>query len=136
MRAGSLTAQFFAGWSNPREFPPEAAIRRTLGFVDALRQSCDDHRNEIELACTAADVRRLKAEGKLAAIGCVEGGHSIEDDLGVLRIYHELGIRYMTLTWNNTNNWADDVLDEPRHDGLNDLGREVVREIEPSRDHR
>ena len=129
MRQGGLTAQFFAAWSNPVRYPQEAAIRRTLGFIDALRQACDRNAGQIEIALTAADVRRLKAEDKLAAVVCVEGGHSIEDDLGVLRVYHDLGVRYMTLTHNNTNMWADGILDDPRHDGLSDFGRDVVREM-------
>ena len=129
MREGGLTAEFFAAWSDPRSFDDDVAIRRTLDFIDALHRSCADNSDQIELARTAADVRRLKAQGKLAAIACIEGGHSIEDDLGVLRMYHELGVRYMTLTWNNTNAWADGVMDDPRHDGLNDLGRDVVREM-------
>lgn len=74
----------------------------------------------MEISLTASDIRRLKAEGKLAAILCIEGGHSIEDDLGV---------RYMTLTWNNTNLWADGILDSPKHDGLNELGRKIIQEM-------
>ena len=129
MRQGGLTAQFFAAFASPVHYPPEGAIRRTLGYIDALRQMCSHHADQIEIAETAADIRRLKAQDKLAAVVCVEGGHSIEDDLGVLRVYHALGARYMTLTHNNTNNWADGILDEPRHQGLTDFGREVVREM-------
>ncbi len=129
MRAGGVTAQFLAAWVDPGKFGPETYVRRTLDFIDAMHRTCAAHPGQIELARTAADVRRLKAAGKLAAVLCIEGGHSIDDDLAVLRVYHQLGVRYMTLTWNNTNNWADGILDEARHDGLNDLGREVVREM-------
>ena len=82
-----------------------------------------------ELAGSAKDIRRIVDAGKLAGVLCLEGGHAIEDDLAVLRQFYELGIRYMTLTHNNGNNWADGVLDEPRHDGLTDFGRDVVREM-------
>ena len=129
MRAGGVTAQFLAAWVDPGRFGPETYVRRTLDFIDAMYRTCAAHPDQIELARTAGDVRRLKAAGKLAAILCIEGGHSIDDDLAVLRVYHQLGVRYMTLTWNNTNNWADGILDEARHDGLNDLGREVVGEM-------
>ena len=129
MRAGGVNAQFMAAWVDPARFGPEAYVRRTLGFIDAMHRTCAAHPDQIELARTASDVRRLKAAGKLAAILCIEGGHSIDDDLAVLRMYHQLGVRYMTLTWNNTNNWADG-LDEARHGGLNDLGRAVVREMD------
>ena len=130
MRRGGLTAQFFAAWSNPQRYSQQAAIRRTIDFIDALRQTCERNGDQIEIARTAADIRRLKAEDKLAAIECVEGGHSIDDDLGVLRAYFDLGARYMTLTHNNTNNWADGIADEPRNGGLSDFGREVVREMD------
>ena len=129
MRAGGIDAQFMAAWVDPARFGPESYVRRTLGFIDAMHRACAAHPDQLELALTAADVRRIKAAGKLAAILCVEGGHSIDDDLAVLRTYHRLGVRYMTLTWNNTNNWADG-LDEARHGGLNDLGRAVVREMD------
>jgi membrane dipeptidase len=130
MRQGGLTAQFFAAWSNPQRYSQQAAIRRTIDFIDALHQTCERNGDQIEIARTAADIRRLKAEDKLAAVVCVEGGHSIDDDLGVLRAYFDLGARYMTLTHNNTNNWADGIADEPRNGGLSDFGREVVREMD------
>ena len=130
MRAGGVTAQFMAAWVDPGKFGPETYVRRTLDFIDAMHRTCAAHPDQVDLARTAADVRRLKAAGKLAAILCIEGGHSIDDDLAVLRTYHRLGVRYMTLTWNNTNNWADGILDEARHGGLNDLGRAVVREMD------
>ena len=130
MRAGGVSAQFFAGWADPARFGPEAYVRRTLEFIDAMYRICAAHPDEIELARTASDIRRLKAAEKLAAILCVEGGHSIDDNLAVLRVYHQLGVRYMTLTWNNTNNWADGVLEEARHDGLTEFGREVIREMD------
>ena len=129
MRAGNVTAQFFACYVSPDQIPKKRCIQRVLDQADAVKQLCAGYPDEIQLARTAKDVRRIAGDGKLSAILCIEGGHAIEDDLAVLRQFHELGIRYMTLTWNNTNNWADGVLDKPRHDGLNDFGRDVVREM-------
>ncbi len=129
MRRGNMMAQFFACYASPDQIPKGQAIQRTLQYVDAMNRLCANYPDDIELARTAADVRRITGERRVAGILCIEGGHSIEDDLAVLRVYHDLGIRYMTLTWNNTNNWADGVLDEPRHDGLTDFGREVVLEM-------
>ena len=129
MRRGNMMAQFFACYAAPEHIPGGKAIQRTLQFVDAMNRLCAGYPDDIELARTAADVRRVTGKDKIAGILCVEGGHSIEDDLAVLRVYHDLGVRYMTLTWNNTNNWADGVLDDPRHDGLTDFGREVVLEM-------
>ncbi len=130
MRAGNQTAQFFAAYVHPSYMEQGLAVQRILRYTDAFRRLCEKHPGEIEQARTAADVRRIAESGKLAGILCLEGGHAIMDDLAVLRELHELGVRYMTLTHNNTNNWADGVLDEPRHDGLTDFGREVIREME------
>ena len=81
------------------------------------------------LATTVADIRRAKRQGKIAALMGIEGGHAIEDSLPALREFYRLGVRYMTLTWNNTHNWADAGRGPKKHGGLNDFGREVVREM-------
>lgn len=130
MRDGHITAQFFAVGSSPEHLHTGRSIHEVLRQIDALKELCARYPEQIEQAYTASDVRRIVEDGKVAAILCLEGGHAIEDDLSVLRIYHELGIRYHGLTWNNTHGWADGILDEPQHDGLTDFGREVVRETE------
>ena len=130
MRSGNQTAQFFAAYVSPEYLDEGTAVQRVLRYTDAFRRLCEQYPDQIEQAKTASDVRRITGEGRLAGILCLEGGHAIMDDLGVLREFHELGVRYMTLTHNNTNNWADGVLDDPRHDGLTDFGRTVVKEME------
>ena len=129
MRAGNQTAQFFAAYIDPKYLEDGTAVKRVLRYIDAMNALCGKYPSEIELARTAKDVRRIVASGRLAGVLCLEGGHAIEDDLAVLRQFHELGVRYMTLTHNNTNNWADGVLDQARHNGLTDFGRDVVREM-------
>ena len=129
MQEGGIDGQFFAGWLNPHQYELNFGIQRLLRYFDAMHTTFKAHADRITQARTATDVRDAKAQGKIAGIPCIEGGHAIQDDLAALRMFHELGVRYMTLTWNNTNNWADGILDEPRHDGLNDLGREIVREM-------
>jgi membrane dipeptidase len=89
----------------------------------------DAHPEQIALALTAADVERIIASGKIAAILTVEGGHQIDDDLAILRIYHRLGIRAMTLTHFRNTTWADSSTDKPAHNGLTDFGKQVVREM-------
>src|SRR5439155_16287345 len=81
------------------------------------------------LATTAADVERIAGAGKIAAVLTLEGGHQIADDLAVLRVYHRLGLRSMTLTHFRNNNWADASTERPVHNGLTDFGKEVVREM-------
>jgi len=131
-RAGGLKAEFFSIWVEPR-FTGHYA-QRTLDLSDAVRRQVEQHPGQMGLATSAAEVRRLAAQGRFAALMGIEGGHSIENDLAELRDYYRLGVRYMTLTWSNTNDWADSSGDQndPRvthHNGLTDFGRQVVREM-------
>ena len=129
MKEGNQNVQFFACFASPGWIEKKKVVQVTLDYMDSFHTLMQNYPEQIEQATTADDVRRITDAGKLAGILCIEGGHSIDDDLSILRMYHRLGARYMTLTWNNTNNWADGVLDEPRHEGLNHFGREVVREM-------
>src|SRR5215213_3906915 len=81
------------------------------------------------MATSVADIRRAKKQDKVAALMGIEGGHAIENSLMALRDFYRLGVRYMTLTHNNTNDWADACCDAARNNGLSDYGREVVREM-------
>jgi membrane dipeptidase len=128
LHEGGTRAPFFALWV-PTYFPGSEAIRRTLDLRDAMQSLFDKHKDQIEHATTAADIERIVKAGKIAAFLTVEGGHTIDDDLRVLRMYYQLGIRSMTLTHSHNNNWADSSTDEPAHNGLTDFGKEVVREM-------
>ena len=129
MREGNQNVQFFACFAAPSWIEKKKVVQVTLDYMDSFHTLMRSYPDQIEQATTADDVRRITDAGKLVGILCIEGGHSIDDDLSILRMYHRLGARYMTLTWNNTNNWGDGVLDEPRHGGLNYFGKEVVREM-------
>ena len=129
MKEGNQNVQFFACFASPSWIEKKKVVQVTLDYMDSFHTLMGNYPDQIEQATTADDVRRITDAGKLAGILCIEGGHSIDDDLSILRMYHRLGARYMTLTWNNTNNWGDGVLDEPRHGGLNHFGKEVVREM-------
>jgi membrane dipeptidase len=128
LREGGTHAPFFALWV-PVYFPGAEAVRRTLDLRDAMQSMLDAHQDQMELATTAADIRRIVKAHKIAAFLTVEGGHTIDDDLRVLRMYYQLGIRSMTLTHSRNNNWADSATDKPVHNGLTDFGKEVVREM-------
>jgi membrane dipeptidase len=128
LREGEMHAPFFAFWV-PVFFRGAEAVRRTLDLRDAMQSVFDAHRDKIEQATTAADIERIVKARKIAAFLTIEGGHAIDDDLRVLRIYYQLGIRSMTLTHARNNNWADSSSDTPAHDGLTDFGKEVVREM-------
>jgi len=128
LHEGGTHAPFFAPWV-PVYFPGSEAVRRTPDLRDAMQSLFDTHKDQIEHATTAADIERIVKTGKIAAFLTVEGGHTIDDDLRVLRMYYQLGIRSMTLTHSRNNNWVDSSTDEPAHNGLTDFGKEVVREM-------
>jgi membrane dipeptidase len=89
----------------------------------------DANPDQIELAHNASDILRIHRAGRIAALLTIESGHAIADDLGVLRMFHKLGVRSMTLVHFRNNNWADSSTDEPRHNGLTQFGKDVVREM-------
>ena len=123
-----MNAPFFALWV-PAYYRGSEAVRRTLDLRDAMQALFDAHPELIELATSAADIERITKTGKIAAILSLEGGHQIDDDLAVLRMYQRLGIRAMTLTHFKNNNWADSSTDKPAHNGLTPFGKQVVREM-------
>jgi membrane dipeptidase len=130
MRAGGVDAQFFSIWADPYEYWGTAARDRALALIGALDAQLEKHPERMERALTAADIRRISASGKLAALMGVEGGHAINDDLDVLREFYRRGVRYMTLTHSRTTNWAGSSGDEiGQVTGLSDFGVEVVREM-------
>src|SRR5215467_3782107 len=129
MKQGGLTAEFFSVYIKPDYVTKGGAARRTLDMIDSVYRAVERHPNDLMFATSVADIRRAKKQGKIAALMGIEGGHSIEDSLPTLREFYRLGVRYMTLTWNNTNNWADAGRGEKKHNGLSDFGKEVVQEM-------
>src|SRR5215211_685488 len=129
MKQGGMTAEFFSLYVKPWYVEHGGSARRTLDMIDSVYRAVERHPGDLMIATSVADIRRAKRSGKIAALMGIEGGHAIEDSLPTLREFYRLGVRYMTLTWNNTNNWADANRDPKRHGGLNDFGREVVREM-------
>ena len=128
LRESGMRAPFFALYV-PTYYKGSEAVRRTLQLRDAMQGVLDAHPDQIELAVTASDVERIVKSGKIAAVLTIESGHAIADDLSVLRTYHRLGVRSMTLTHFRNTNWADSSTDTPQHNGLSEFGREVVREM-------
>lgn len=129
MKQGGLNAEFFSLYVKPWYVEHGGAARRTLDMIDSVYRAVERHPNELMIATTAADIRRAKAQGKIACLMGIEGGHAIEDSLATLREFYRLGVRYMTLTWNNTNDWADAGRGEKKHNGLSEFGKDVVREM-------
>ena len=129
MKQGGLTAEFFSLYIRPWYVEHGGAARRTRDMIDSVYRAVERHPNDLMLGTSAADIRRAKKQKKIAALMGIEGGHAIENSLAALREFHRLGVRYMTLTWNNTNDWADAGRGEKKHNGLSEFGKDVVREM-------
>ncbi len=131
---GNLGAEFFSIWVDPGRLKGQYA-RRTLELIDAVKQQVARHQDQMELVTSAEGIERAHRDHKLAALMGIEGGHSIEDSLGLLRQYYTLGVRYMTLTWANSNGWADssgdfnDASVQHTKEGLSEFGKDVVYEM-------
>ena len=131
---GNLGASFMSIWVEPDLFKGHYA-RRTLELIDGSRMQAAKHPDQIKFATSVADIEAARREHKYAMLMGIEGGHSIEDSLGLLRMYYDLGVRYMTLTWSNSNNWADSSGDDKdtsvphTKEGLSEFGKDVVYEM-------
>lgn len=128
LRRGGVSAQFWSVFV-PSDLPEPEAVAATLEQVDAVARLIAAYPHDLVAASTAHDVERARAEGRIASLMGIEGGHSIASSLGVLRSFARLGVRYMTLTHNDNNPWADSATDEPGVGGLSDEGCAVVREM-------
>jgi len=137
-RDGGLTAPFFSIYV-PAGLADHGAAHHALELIDITHRVVDAHPKDLTLAVSVADIRAAKQANKIGILMGIEGGHAIEDSLGVLREMYRAGVRYMTLTHTNTNHWADssgpfyepdfDPKKSAVHNGLTDFGREVVKEM-------
>ena len=139
-REGGVTAPFLAAYVNADFARTGGSAKKALEFIDLIHRLAEAHPKDLVFADSVAGIRQAKKDGKIAILIGIEGGHAIEDSLGALSSYYRLGVRYMTLTHTNTNNWADsagsffgaDLYDPKKtavHDGLTDHGREVILEM-------
>ena len=132
-KRGNLGAEFFSIWVEPETNQGHFA-RHTFDLIDSVYEQAARHPDRMMMAFSTNDIDRAHREHKLAALMGIEGGHSIENDIHLLRDYYRLGVRYMTLSWSNTNEWADSSgdIDDPKvqhHNGLTDFGKQVVLEM-------
>ena len=138
-REGGVTAPFLAAYVNADYAKSGGSAKKALEFIDLIHRIADEHPKDLVFADSIAGIRQAKKDGKIAILIGIEGGHAIEDSLGALSSFYRLGVRYMTLTHTNTNDWADSSGNffssdfDPKtyavHDGLTDFGREVVLEM-------
>ncbi|MGE0554003.1 MAG: dipeptidase [Gemmatimonadales bacterium] len=128
LRAGGVGTQFWSVYV-PSGLSPIEAMRAQLEQIDIARRIIDKYPADLGYAASVADIERERRAGRIASLLGIEGGHTIGNSLGALRAYYDLGVRYMTLTHFNTNDWADAATDSARHGGLTRFGREVVAEM-------
>src|SRR6202034_3683697 len=130
---GNLGAEFFSIWVDPETNQGHFA-QHTFDLIDSVYEQAAHHPDRMMMAFSVADIERAHKEHKLASLMGIEGGHSIENDMNLLRDYYRIGVRYITLSWSNTNEWADSSgdIDDPKiqhHNGLTDFGKQVVLEM-------
>ena len=128
LKKGMIGAQFWSVYT-PGDWRDSGYARIQLEQIDIARRLIAKYPDRFALALTANDIRRNFKQGKIGSLLGLEGGHAIENSLGALRAYYDLGVRYMTLTHNVTLDWADAANDSAKHDGLTPFGDSVVREM-------
>jgi membrane dipeptidase len=139
LKQGGMTGEFFSIYVDRQYATPDwisknyatqgGSARRALDLIDVSYRMIEKYPRDLMLATSTADIKRAKKEGKVGVLMGIEGGHAIENSLPALREFYRLGVRYMTLTHNNTNEWADACCDTARHGGLSEFGKEVVAEM-------
>jgi membrane dipeptidase len=129
LRKGNVGAQFWSAFVPANRRQKGTAVRETLEQIDIVHRLVQRYPDSLEMAGTVADIERIHKQGKIASLIGVEGGHSIDNSLGVLRMYYRLGVRYLTLTHSETIEWADSATDEAKHNGLTPFGEQVVQEM-------
>ncbi len=129
MKQGGVTGEFFSIYVDNEFVTKGQATRRAMDLIDVVYRAVERHPNDLMIATSVADIRRAKRQNKIAALVGIENGAAIDNSLKALRDFYRLGVRYMTLTHNFNNDWADSGREEPKHNGLTDFGKEVVREM-------
>jgi membrane dipeptidase len=129
LKEGGVDLQVFAVWVSP-DFLPDSAAREAFNLIDLFYQQLEKYPEDIELAKNISNFKKINKKGKIACVLGLEGGHSIEGNIALLRTFYRLGVRYMTLTWENSNPIASSAADtSTQKGGLTELGKEVIKEM-------
>jgi len=129
LRKGGVDAQVFVAYISPDHMRTGGGNQVCIEQIELIHSLVKSHPDELALALSAEDIPAISSQGKIAVLVGVEGGHAMENDLKNLERYYELGARYMTLTHNESTDWADASYDEPRHGGLSSFGKKVVKSM-------
>jgi len=129
LRQGGVGAQFWSAYVSTQTMKTGTSVKETLEQIDVIQRMVQQYPDTFAMAYSVDDIFRIRKEGKIASLIGVEGGHSIDNSLGVLRMYYALGVRYMTLTHTESLDWADSATDKPKSGGLSAFGEQVVQEM-------
>jgi len=129
LREGGVGAQFWAAYVPVSTRKSGTSVKLCLEQIDVIHRFVKKYPDAFELARSADDIVRARKAGKIASLIGIEGGHAIDDSLGLVRMYYDLGVRYMTLTHSESLDWADSATDKPKCNGLSPFGEDVVREM-------
>jgi membrane dipeptidase len=129
LRQGGIGAQFWSAWVPTETIKKGTAVKTTLEQIDAVHRMIERYPNDFELALGTNDIERIRKSGKIASLIGIEGGHSIDGSMDILRTMYRLGVRYMTLTHSESLDWADSATDTPRCNGLSPFGEDIIREM-------
>lgn len=129
LRAGGVGAQFWSAYVPVGTAKKGVAVKTTLEQIDVIHRLAARYPDDLEMAYSVADIERIKKAGRIASLIGVEGGHSIDNSVGTLRMLYKLGVRYMTLTHSESLDWADSATDAPKANGLTKQGEEIVLEM-------
>jgi membrane dipeptidase len=129
LKKGGVGVQFWSAYVPSRTAAKGKAVTTTLEQIDVIHRMVKRYPESLEFANGTDDIERIRQAGKIASLIGIEGGHSIDNSIGVLRMYHKLGVRYMTLTHSESLDWADSCTDKPKANGLSPFGEEVVLEM-------
>ncbi len=135
LKQSGITGEFFSIYVSAKYAKDGGSMRRAMDLIDTVYREAEKYPEKMTVCTTAAQIRQAKKQNKICALMGIEGGHAIEDSIFALRNFYRLGVRYLTLTHNNTNNWADACCDTrdgkpyKPHNGLSDFGKEVIKEM-------
>ncbi|HEV3204230.1 MAG TPA: dipeptidase, partial [Gemmataceae bacterium] len=129
LRQGGVGAQFWSAYVSTRTMKTGTSVKETLEQIDVIHRMVKQYPDTFAMAYSVEDILGIHKQGKIASLIGVEGGHSIDNSLGVLRMYYALGVRYMTLTHTESLDWADSATDKPKSGGLSPFGEQVVLEM-------
>lgn len=129
LRASGITGEFMSIYVSGSTLASGGSMRRAMDLIDATYREAERHPGRLTICTTAAQIRQAKRQNRICLLMGIEGGYAIENSLHALRNFHRLGVRYMTLTHNVSHDWGDSHRGEPKNNGLNEFGKEVVREM-------